>query len=306
MTAGSEPNGSQAPLPVARERAFGGRRDPGEPRFAGPPTAGVRPAPPLPPWSTEPAAPPEPGAATAERIAAPTAITSPAVPAVPSGPSWSTPPPPVHPPTSPPPSYPPSASDLEPVVDFGPGMHFEPEPRDGLLLSRIGCGVAVAGGLMAALGSLFTWATLRLTAAGSDASGFTTDPSSIKYNGLSLLEGRAILVLGIVAIALAGFALPLRAPRLLPFGLAVTGGLAVVVMAFAAIGHPVELATLFRSYRQIDAVKVSLPNGAGTWCSLIGALLVLAGGLLALMRGNTEQPVQPVQPVQPMQQEGRA
>ena len=64
------------------------------------------------------------------------------------------------------------------------------------------------------------------------------------------------------------------------------GAIAVIVMAFAAIGHPVELATLFRSYRQIDAVKVNLPNGAGTWLAVIGALLVLAGGLLALMRGS--------------------
>jgi hypothetical protein len=46
----------------------------------------------------------------------------------------------------------------------------------------------------------------------------------------------------------------------------------------------VELATLLRSYRQIDAVKVSLPNGAGTWLAVAGAVLMLCGGLLTLMR----------------------
>jgi hypothetical protein len=204
----------------------------------------------------------------------------------------------MDPPTGPPPS----AFDLEPVIDYGPGIHF-PAPRDGLLLSRIGSVVAAAGGLVAAFGSLFTWATLRLTAKGSDASGFTSEPSTIKYNGLSLLEGRLILVLGFVAIGLAAAAVPTRAPRALGFALAGVGGLGVVVMAFAAIGHPVELATLFRSYHQIDAVNVSLPNGVGTWLSLIGALLILAGGLLALMRGSTGSPGSPGQPAQ---REGRA
>jgi hypothetical protein len=146
--------------------------------------------------------------------------------------------------------------------------------------------VAAVGGLLAVLGSFFTWATLRLTANGADSQGFTAQPSSITYNGLSLLEGRVILVLGILAIGLSAAAAPRRAHRLLPLAMAVTGGVAVVVMAFAAIGHPVELATLFRSYRQIDAVQVNLPNGAGTWLAVIGALLVLAGGLLALMRGS--------------------
>jgi hypothetical protein len=183
----------------------------------------------------------------------------------------------------------PGASELEPVVGYGPGAQLPALARDGLALSRVGSAVAATGGLLAALGSLFTWATLRLTAGGSDGDGFTAQPSSIKYNGLSLLEGRVILVLGLLAIGLSVAAVPRTAHRLLPIGMAVTGGVAVVVMAFTAIGHPVELATLFRSYRQIDAVKVNLPNGVGTWLAVIGALLILAGGLLALMRSSDVQ-----------------
>ncbi len=237
---------------------MGEPRDPEEPRFAGPPAASMRTAPPLPAWSTESPVTWSSGPATA-------------VPGV-------LPPPPSSPP--------PDASGLEPVVDYGPGAQLPVAPRDALALSRVGCAVAAAGGLLAVIGSFLTWATLRLTANGADSQGFSAQPSSITYNGLSLLEGRVILVLGILAIGLSAAAVPRRAHRLLPLGMAITGAIGVIVMAFAAIGHPVELATLFRSYRQIDAVKVNLPNGAGTWLAVIGALLVLAGGLLALMRGS--------------------
>jgi hypothetical protein len=273
MTAGPDPKRVSS----ARERGVGVRRDPDEPRFAGPPTAGTYPASPRAPWASEDAP-----------------LTS-------WEPTASPPPPPPYPPPSSPPPYPPPAFPpspeaqqhggfgLEPVVDYGPGVQLPVAPRDGLALSRIGSAVAVAGGLLAAIGSLLTWATLRLTASGADSQGFTTEPSSITYNGLSLIEGRIILVLGLLSMGLAVAAVPRNAHRLLAVGLAVTGGLAVIVMAFAAIGHPVELATLFRSYRQIDAVKVSLPNGVGTWLAVIGALLVLAGGLLVLMRGSELQ-----------------
>jgi hypothetical protein len=251
-------------------------RDPEEPRFAGPPTASMRTAPPLPPWSTESPVTwspgPDNGSPNAAQQAAPTSA------------------PPDHPPAGafpPGPTAPPNgAFDLEPVVDYGPGAALPVAPRDGLALSRAGSAVAAVGGLLAVIGSFLTWATLRLTANGADSQGFSAQPSSITYNGLSLLEGRVILVLGLLAIGLSAAAVPRRAHRLLPLAMAVTGGVAVIVMAFAAIGHPVDLATLFRSYRQIDAVKVNLPNGAGTWLAVIGALLVLAGGLLALMRGG--------------------
>jgi hypothetical protein len=297
MTAGSDPTQRDPGIPSGRERGFGERRDPDEPRFAGPPTAGVRPG--APPWSTQ--SPPWSSEsteasysttyATAYPTAYPTTYPTTAAPSHPQAPPVSFPPPPLAPPGA---LEAPDASPLDPVVDYGAGVPFPVEPSDGLALSRLGSAVAAAGGVMAGVGTLFTWATLRLTANGADSQGFTADPSTITYNGLSLLEGRIMLVLGVVAIALGGALLPRRAPRLLAPALAVTGALGVVVMAFAAIGHPVELATLFRSYRQIDAVKVSLPNGVGTWLAVIGALLILAGGLLALMRRSE------------MQHEGRA
>ena len=272
MTAGPDPTQREPGLPAGRERGFGERRDPGEPRFAGPPTAGVRPGPPPPPpWSTE---------ETRTTVAAPSQQAPP---------GFFRPPPGAFPASDVPAPGPAAESQLEPVVDYGPGVQLPVEPSDGLALSRLGSVVGAAGGVMAGVGTLFTWATLKLTANGADSQGFNADPSTITYNGLSLLEGRIMLVLGVVAIALSGALLPRRAPRMLGPALAVTGGLGVVVMAFAAIGHPVELATLFRSYRQIDAVKVSLPNGVGTWLAVIGALLILAGGLLALMRRTEMQ-----------------
>jgi hypothetical protein len=258
---------------------IGERRDPDEPRFAGPPTAEVRP---VSPWPTEPAWSTDPDWST-----------EPSPWATESSDAWNQPVAPSYEQAPPPqdgwPPAPPGASDLEPVVDYGPGVHLTVEPGDGLALSRLGSAIGAAGGILAGLGTFFTWATLRLTANGSDSQGFTADPSSITYNGLSLLEGRIMLVLAVVSIGLSAALLPRRAPRLLGPALAVTGGIGVVVMAFAAIGHPVELATLFRSYRQIDAVTVSLPNGTGTWLAIIGALLILAGGLLALMRRTEMQ-----------------
>jgi Tryptophan-associated transmembrane protein (Trp_oprn_chp) len=274
MTAGPDPKR----VPPARERGFGGPRDPDEPRFAGPPTAGTHPAP-LAPWAPQNT----PVTWSAEPAVAP--------PARPAAPPYQ---PPSYPPaTFPPPTFPapvpgapqPDGFGLEPVVDYGPGVQLPVAPRDGLAISRLGSAIAAAGGLLAALGSLFTWATLRLTDEGGGSQGFT----SVSFNGLSLLEGRIILVLGIVSMGLAAAVVPRNAHRLLAVGLAITGGLGVIVMAFAAIGHPVELATLFRSYRQINSIKVSLPNGVGTWLAVIGALLVLAGGLLALMRGSERQ-----------------
>ncbi len=300
MSAGTGPKRREPHLPPA-ERAFAEPRDPDEPRFAGPPTASMQPAPPMPSWFA--GAPPTPEAAPSSWADSPGAAAQ-AAPAAPAPPE----PVPSYPPTFPPPPYPPpgafppapagafppapagafppGASDLEPVVGYGPGVQPPDVARDGLLVSRVGSAVAIAGGFLAALGTLFTWATLRLVANGADAQGFTADSSRITYNGLSMLEGRVILVLGIVAIVLSALAVPRSAHRLLSLGMAITGALAVIVMAFAAIGHPVELATLFRSYGQIDAVKVSLPNGVGTWLAVIGSLLVLAGGLLALMRGS--------------------
>jgi hypothetical protein len=275
MTAGPDETEREPGIPAGRERGFGERRDPGEPRFAGPPTAEVRPGPP--PWSTE---------------SAEVTFSTTTVPPYQQAPPGSFPPPldtgalGTVPPG---PLGPPGASELEPIVDYGPGTAFPVEPSDGLALSRLGSAVGAAGGVLAGVGTLFTWATLKLTANGADSQGFTADPSTISYNGLSLLEGRIMLVLGVVSIALSGALLPRRAPRLLGPALAVTGALGVVVMAFAAIGHPVELATLFRSYRQIDAVKVSVPNGVGIWLAVIGALLILAGGLLALMRRSEMQ-----------------
>jgi hypothetical protein len=267
MTTGPDPTRREQPLPAGRERGFAGRRDADEPRFAGPPGADRMPSP-APPWSTE------------------------STPATQYPPPPPYPPPPSTFPAQPPPAplpWPPAPTGFDPVVEYGAGVPFPAPVRNTAAMARIGAAIAATGGVLAGVGSLFTWATLRLTDSGTDSQGFSADPSTITYNGLSLLEGRIMLVLGLLVIAVSCAALARRPHRLLGPALAACGGLAVVVMAFAAIGHPVELATLFRSYSQIDAVKVSLPNGAGIWLAVVGALLILAGGLLVVLLGRERQ-----------------
>ncbi len=170
---------------------------------------------------------------------------------------------------------------LSPVVEYGPGS--EPEvSRHSAVAVWVPSVLAIAGGLLAAIGSLLTWATLQLVAQSSDATINNDSVSRITYNGLSLLEGRVTLVFGVAAIGLGITGLlGVLGRKALAGCLCALGAVAIVVVGFAAVGHPVELSTLFRTYRQIDSVTVSLPDGVGVWLALGGAALVFAGGLLA-------------------------
>jgi hypothetical protein len=170
-----------------------------------------------------------------------------------------------------------------PVVDYGPAPEQPPAPRSRLLVSWAPPVLAAAGGLLAGVASLLTWVTLRVSAGGADSVRLSDGSTSITYNGLSLLEGRVMLVLGVAALAFSVLLAARRQrARLLTAALAVTGALGTVVMLFAAIGHPVDLATLLRSNRQVDGVTVSLPGGVGLWLAIGGAVLIAVGGLLGM------------------------
>jgi hypothetical protein len=168
-----------------------------------------------------------------------------------------------------------------PVVSYGPGS--EPEtPRAYAVSVWVPSALAVIGGLLAAIASLLTWATLQLVAQSADTTINNDSISKITYNGISLLEGRVALVFGIAAMALGiSGLLGLVGRKVLAGCLCALGAVAIVVVGFAAVGHPVELSTLFRTYRQIDSVSVSLPDGVGVWLALGGGALILIGGLLA-------------------------
>ncbi len=170
---------------------------------------------------------------------------------------------------------------VSPVVEYGPGI--EPEvSRTNAVPVWVSCALAIAGGVLAAIGSLLTWATLQLVAQSADATINNDSVSKITYNGLSLLEGRVTLVFGVAAIGLGITGLlGVLGRKPLAGCLCALGAVAFVVIGFAAVGHPVELSTLFRTYRQIDSVTVSLPDGVGVWLALGGAVLIAAAGLLA-------------------------
>jgi hypothetical protein len=191
--------------------------------------------------------------------------------------------PPLTPTIAPPPvdSPPVELTPLSPVVEYGPGS--EPElPLIYAVSVWVPSALAIAGGLLAAISSLLTWATLELVAQSPDTTINNDSVSTIKYNGLSLLEGRVALIFGIAAIVLGILGLSgILGRKALAGCLCALGAVAILAVGFAAVGHPVELATLFRTYRQIDSVRVSLPDGVGVWLALGGGALILISGLLA-------------------------
>ena len=171
-----------------------------------------------------------------------------------------------------------------PVVNYGSAPEPEADPRVPVSPGWVAPVLAMVGGVLGVVGSLLTWSTLQLSAQGSDTSVGNDSTSRVTYNGLSLLEGRLMITFGVIAIVLGALRLTgwLKASAAANW-LALIGAIGLIAVGFAAIGHPVELATLFRSYDQIDTVKVSLPDGVGVWVALGGAALILISGLLARM-----------------------
>lgn len=62
------------------------------------------------------------------------------------------------------------------------------------------------------------------------------------------------------------------------------GLLGLAMTAFSMIGHPSELAALFRTEGPGLIAKARLPNGAGVFIAMGGAALILVGGLLVYLR----------------------
>jgi hypothetical protein len=155
-----------------------------------------------------------------------------------------------------------------------PGLEAEAPQLQGWFAPLL----AVGGAILAIVGSQLTWATLREATESFDSATGTDQNSSVAYDGMNLLEGRVTLVLGLAALI---FSVLILLRRRLGITLAVTGAAGLATALLAAAAHPVELSTLFRSYRDIGGLKVQLPNGPGVWLAIAGSALILGGGLLA-------------------------
>jgi hypothetical protein len=197
-----------------------------------------------------------------------------------------------------PPSAPSAYSDafppaFEPEVSYSGSEPIDEPARQLYLHLWLAPLLAAAGGIVAIVGSVLNWATLRLVSKTLSATPDPQDSEHIAYNGLALLEGRATLVVGVVAVVLSVLQV-LRHP--LPIGLAVAGAVGLLAALFAAIAHPVDLSTLSRVFGSADDVTVRIPNGVGVWLALIGSALILGGGLVAQLWREPSEPSEPSEP----------
>jgi hypothetical protein len=178
---------------------------------------------------------------------------------------------------------------LEPEVNYGTDPEPEPELRRLHLESWLAPLLAGVGGVAAITASVLNWATLRLVSKTLSATPNPQDSERITYGGLTSLEGRMTLVVGVVAVILTILML-LRRP--LPIGLAAAGAVGLLAGLFAAVAHPVELSALSRVFGSADDVTVHIPNGPGVWLALVGSALILSGGLVAhLLRDQPDSAV---------------
>ena len=175
----------------------------------------------------------------------------------------------------------------DPPIPPMPGMEPEPETvapeaapaAPGLATShRLGAVAALAGGLLAAVSVLLTW--------GRDAgllSGWArfddTDLPGL-HSGVDATGGSWFgILLGVVGLAAAlGGALALWHPRSRNRYIAGPG-------AFLAAG--LVAASLAAAYLTVSPRGDNYSHGAGVWLALIGALIVLAGGVAAALRARS-------------------
>ena len=179
------------------------------------------------------------------------------------------------------PAYPdPFPPAHQPEVSYAEAPEPEPEIRPLYLGRWLAPLLATVGGIVAIVASVLNWATLRLVSKTLSAAPDPQDSERITYGGLTSLEGRLTLVVGVAAVILS-ILMVLRRP--LPIGLAAAGAAGLLAGLFAAVAHPVELSALSRVFGSADDVTVHIPNGPGVWLALVGSALILSGGLVAHM-----------------------
>ncbi|MEX2459420.1 MAG: hypothetical protein WD770_10605 [Actinomycetota bacterium] len=152
---------------------------------------------------------------------------------------------------------------------------------------RPGSSLGVAGGLLAAVGSLLTWGTVRLDL--ERVFGLFPPDYQQSLGGLEL--GGSLTLAGGVLVA-AGAGTTLVRPRLaVPAGAACLGIAALALMA--ALSHAVRIRPLAleRVARASGIAPESLAGadvtvGLGPFVVMAGALLAMAGGVLMVARGS--------------------
>jgi hypothetical protein len=174
----------------------------------------------------------------------------------------------------------------------------------------------IAGGVVIVIGSLLTWGTVALDVNGfigrlADALGIDPDQipvpagafgaASRSVSGIDTSDGKITLVAGIVVVV-ASLLLLSQVPRKLMAGLMILGGAVGAGVALYDISQKDELVTsalgavkdlagpqlqqLGLDASILDTVfKVSL--GVGLWICMIGGVIAIVAGLMALMSRPT-------------------
>ncbi len=133
--------------------------------------------------------------------------------------------------------------------------------------------VAGLGGFLLAVSTFLAWATVRLANIEISVNGLgaVSSNSGVGTSGANLRDGFIALGIGIVAMVLAGLG-GFSGRRGYAIGLVVLGLLGSGLMLF-------ELSDISRKLGNVSGVSV----GFGLWLGFFGGLLILAGGILALV-----------------------
>lgn len=140
--------------------------------------------------------------------------------------------------------------------------------------------LGITGGVIAAAGAVLPW-----WIASASVSGFIT--VSIWILGITTVGGMLALVFGIL-----GLVFSVLKPPLMGIVVAVMGLLTVLVSVTYGVAFPTASVS-------VGSVSGSVSPGFGFWVSLVGGLLLLAGGPLVYLENKKAEAVQPM-PVPPM------
>ena len=127
---------------------------------------------------------------------------------------------------------------------------------------------AVAGGVLAALGSVLTWFTIEI--------GGVTAPGG-SATGLEGRDGRTVLAAGVVALLAAG-ALSFRARRVAAKVALLAAGLVTTVVAVAGIVDATSKDEEVEDEFGIPADRVVADVGTGLWVVAGAGLALVAAG----------------------------
>jgi hypothetical protein len=144
----------------------------------------------------------------------------------------------------------------------------------------IGIIAAAVGGVLAVIQAFLTWESVTYGAALSAFGASLNTKSSIV--GLDANQGKIILALGIVAIALAAAVI---AQVKIPNVSAILVVVGVIMIAFAVIGIFNAMSDMNDFNTSLDSIK-SLVDTSGTAVSIgIGLIVAFAAGVLVLLGG---------------------